>query len=272
MALGSRPGTPEEARDATRTAFTTQATGYAASAVVADRERRRAFVDSIDPAPEARVLDVATGPGFTALAFAARVRFVLGVDLTPAMLAQARRNAAEAGGAALHLVLGDAAALPVATAAFDVVTCGNAVHHFPAAAPVLREMRRACKPGGMIAISDLVSDEDPAKAAEHNAIERLRDPSHVWSFAPSELVALLERLDLTVRSVTTTTARRGLDEWLAISKTPPDAAARVRQRLDAAIEGDRAGLAVAWEREGDEPALRFTHTTAWIVAGVGGAA
>jgi len=218
------------------------------------------------------VLDVATGPGFTALAFAARVRFVLGVDLTPAMLAQARRNAAEAGGAALHLVLGDAAALPVATAAFDVVTCGNAVHHFPAAAPVLREMRRACKPGGMIAISDLVSDEDPAKAAEHNAIERLRDPSHVWSFAPSELVALLERLDLTVRSVTTTTARRGLDEWLAISKTPPDAAALVRQRLHAAIEGDRAGLAVAWEREGDEPALRFTHTTAWIVAAVGGAA
>src|SRR5438105_13575367 len=103
MALGSRPGTPEEARDATRTAFTTQATGYAASAVVADRERRRAFVDSIDPAPDARVLDVATGPGFTALAFAARVRFVLGVDLTPAMLAQARRNAAgPAGGSVVE--------------------------------------------------------------------------------------------------------------------------------------------------------------------------
>ena len=266
--------TADRARATVRAAFTIQAASYAASAVVADRERRRWFVDLVDPPPDARVLDVATGPGFTALAFAARVRLVLGVDLTPAMLAQARAGAGSlppgTGGGSFYVALGDAAALPVAGGAFDVVTCGNALHHFPAVEPVLRELRRACKPGGVVAISDLVSDEDPARAAEHNAIERLRDPSHVRSLPASELVALLERHGCAVRSVTTTATRRGLGEWLAIARTPPEAAAEVRRRLEATIADDGAGLDVAWEDGPEGPELRFTHTTAWIVAGVEG--
>ncbi len=261
-------GVDGNGRDAVRAAFTTQAVSYASSAVVADRERRARFVERVAPAPGARVLDVATGPGWTALAFAARAGFVLGVDLTPAMLAQAVARRDEAGLGRFHFALGEATALPVATGAFDVVGCGNAIHHFTAPAPPLREMIRACRPGGTIAISDLASDEDPQKAAEHNTIERLRDPSHVWSFPPGELVAILRGLGLTVRSVETTGARRGLGEWLAIARTPPGAAVRVRERLAATIEGDRAGLAPAWE--GDE--LRFTHTTVWIIASVPGAA
>jgi SAM-dependent methyltransferase len=208
------------------------------------------------------VLDVATGPGFAALAFATRARFVLGLDLTPAMLAQARRRRDEAGVRGLDFALGEATALPVATGAWDVVTCGNAIHHFAAPLPPLREFVRACRPGGVVAISDLASDEDAQRAAEQNAIERLRDPSHVWCYPPSELVAILRGLGLTIRSVETTTARRGLDEWLAIAGAPPDRAARVRKRLTATIAGDRAGLAPTWE--GGQ--LRFTHTTAWIIA------
>jgi SAM-dependent methyltransferase len=187
------------------------------------------------------------------------------------MLAQARARARSlppgTGGASFYAALGDAAALPVASGAFDVVTCGNAVHHFASVEPVLRELRRACKPGGVMAISDLASDEDPAKPAEHNAIERLRDPSHVRSLPVSELVALLERHGCAVRGVTTTATRRGLGEWLAIAHTPPEAAAEVRRRLEATIAGNGAGLDVAWEDGPEGRELRFTHTTAWVVAG-----
>lgn len=257
-----------DARDETaarnRDAFTAQAASYAASAAVADRERRAAFVTRVAPAPVGRVLDVATGPGFTALAFAGRAGFVLGLDLTPAMLVQARRARDDAALANLHFALGEATALPVGSGAFDVATCGNAIHHFAAPLPPLRELRRACRPGGLVAISDLASDEDPQRAAEQNAIERLRDPAHVWCYPPGELVAIVQRAGLQVRSVETTTTRRGLAEWLAIARTPADRAAEVRARLVAAIDGDRAGLAPAWE----EGALRFTHTTAWIIATV----
>ncbi|MGN6698289.1 MAG: class I SAM-dependent methyltransferase [Thermomicrobiales bacterium] len=245
-----------------RATFTTQAASYAASAVVADRERRRQFVAHVAPAPDARVLDVATGPGFTALAFAERAGFVLGLDLTPAMLVQARQARDAASAMGLQFVLGEATALPVASGAFDVVGCGNAVHHFAAPLPPLREFARACRPGGQIAISDLTTDEDPQRAAEHNAIERLRDPSHVCSYPPSELAALLTSLSLVVRSVETTTRRRGLAEWLAIAKTPPERAAAVRERLLASLDDDRTGLAPAWE----DGQLCFTHTTAWLIA------
>lgn len=253
-----------------RAAFTRQAATYAASAVVADREGRARFVAAVAPASDARVLDVATGPGFTARAFAARAGLVAGVDLTAAMLARARAEEAPPGAAPVRYVLGDAARLPVLAGAFDVVACGNALHHFPAVEPVLREMVRACRPGGVLAVGDLASDEDPAKAAVHNEIERLRDPSHVRAYAPGELVALLCGLGLTVRSVATTTARRGLGEWLAIARTPPDAADETRRRLAATIADDAAGLRVAWEERDGRPDLCFTHTTAWIVAEVGG--
>jgi ubiquinone/menaquinone biosynthesis C-methylase UbiE len=253
---------PQEGAAIARATFTTQATSYAASAIVADHDRRRQFVARVAPAPAARVLDVATGPGFTALAFAERAGFVLGLDLTPAMLVQARRARGAAGAVGLHFVLGDATALPVASGAFDVVGCGNAVHHFAAPLPPLRELYRACRPGGLVAISDLTTDEGPQRAATHNAIERLRDPSHVCCYPPSELAALLTSLGLVVQNSETTTSRRGLDEWLAIAKTPPKRAAEVRERLLAALDDDRTGLAPAWE--GDQ--LRFTHTTAWIIA------
>jgi ubiquinone/menaquinone biosynthesis C-methylase UbiE len=256
--------TSDEVAARNRAAFTAQAASYADSVIVADAERRRQFVEQVAPATGARVLDVATGPGFTALAFAARTRFVLGLDLTPAMLAQARRRRDEAGANGLHFARGEAAALPVASGSFDVVTCGNAIHHFAAPLPPLRELLRACRPGGVVAISDLASDEDAQRAAEQNAIERLRDPSHVWCYPPSELVAILRSLGLTIRSVETTTARRELDEWLTIARTPEDRAALVRDRLAATIAGDRAGLAPAWEGG----RLRFTHTTVWIIAEV----
>ncbi len=133
-----------------RAAFTTQAANYAASAVVADRERRRAFAARAAP-PPARVLDVATGPAFTALAFAAAgASLVLGVDLTPAMLGEARRARDAAGLRALHFALGEATALPVASGAFDVVTCGNAVHHFAAPLP---PCARCAAPAGRAARS-----------------------------------------------------------------------------------------------------------------------
>ncbi len=66
--------------------------------------------------------------------------------------------------------------------------------------------------------------------------------------------------------MTTTATRSGLGEWLAIAHTPPEAAVEVRRRLEATIAGDGAGLDVAWEDGPQGPELRFTHTTAWVVA------
>src|SRR5204863_348816 len=71
----------------------------------------------------------------------------------------------------------DAAALPFVDGSFDVVVSRFAVHHFENPAVQIAEMRRVLRPGGRLAVADLVSDPDPEIAETQNRLERLRDPS-----------------------------------------------------------------------------------------------
>src|SRR5262245_24005216 len=97
-----------------------------------------------------RVLDVATGGGHTALAFAGITRRVVAYDLTEPMLAAARGHVRDRGAANVSFVAGDATALPFAEAAFDVVTCRTAAHHFSDVAAFVRQIHRVLRPGGSL--------------------------------------------------------------------------------------------------------------------------
>jgi ubiquinone/menaquinone biosynthesis C-methylase UbiE len=245
-----------------RSAFTEQADSYSGSARIADPEGRRAFAAFVAPPATALALDIATGPGFVALAFAERVRRVVAVDLTPAMLARAGAERGRRDAANLDLALADAGVLPCADGVFDLVTCGSAFHHFPQPERILAEMTRVLRPGGLVAISDIITSEDPAKAARHNAIERLRDPSHTRALPLSELAALGERCGLHTLRTESSRRERALGEWVAISRTPAPVVEQVKSLLIEAVAGDAAGIG-AWVVDG-EP--HFWHTTAWYVA------
>jgi SAM-dependent methyltransferase len=67
------------------------------------------------------------------------------------------------------------------------------VHHFDRPARVTSEIFRVLRPGGSFVIADVISSEVPADAELQNAIEILRDPSHVRMLAGSELTALVEQ-------------------------------------------------------------------------------
>lgn len=106
-------------------------------------------------APPARVLDLATGTGDLALALARRFprARVTGLDLTPAMLAVARRRAARAGvGRRVALVEGRADALPFPDGAFDAVTCAFGFRNFPDPKAALAEAARVLAPGGALLV------------------------------------------------------------------------------------------------------------------------
>src|SRR6266566_1506741 len=101
--------------------FTQQAQAYAASPLIANPNRLAALVQAVRPRPGARVLDVATGPGYVAAAFAEVGCEVVGLDLTPAPLKLAEQMREARGLTNLHFQLGDAEQLPFAEQTFDIV-------------------------------------------------------------------------------------------------------------------------------------------------------
>ena len=137
------------------------------------------------PAVELDVLDVACGPGILACALAEHVRNATGIDITPAMIDQARARQARTGLANLDWHIGDATALPFEDGRFDRVTTRYSFHHMPNPAAALAEMKRVCRVDGRVVVIDATPTADAQQA--YDAMERLRDPSHTSALTLDQL-------------------------------------------------------------------------------------
>jgi ubiquinone/menaquinone biosynthesis C-methylase UbiE len=169
--------------------FSRQAEGYRRlTGGMAGADRRAAFRALIGAKPDDLVLDVCCGPGTLALDLAPHVAHVTGLDLTPAMLAQARLAQAERGCTNVDWVEGDVFGLRFEDGAFSLVTCGAAFHHMVDPRRAFSEMARVCRTGGRIVVRDVTPDA--AKSAAYDRVERLRDPSHTHALVRAEIACL----------------------------------------------------------------------------------
>ncbi len=220
-------------------------------------------------AAEARAMDLACGPGTFARALAGRVRFVLGVDLTPAMLGEALQVAARAGLRNVGFTCGDANALPFADATLDLATCGYSLHQFCDPGRAVREMARVVRRGGRVAVADLILPEG-AGSTVNTRIERARDPSHARTLPLAELAAMLETAGLRVLAREVGERDRRFSDWMATAGREPGSPSYVEtlRGLEATLAGDAAGFHPRWAavEDGARQELWFVQTTAFVVA------
>jgi ubiquinone/menaquinone biosynthesis C-methylase UbiE len=210
------------------------------------------------------VLDLAAGTGLGSRTLAPRVRAVLALDATPAMLEVGRAEAEREGLANIVFQRGDAAALPFLDGSFTIVVCRYALHHFLDRDAVMAEIARVLLPYGRLGLADLVADEHADQADAQNAIERMRDPSHVCALSASGLQALIVHHGLEATAAETREIRRPLGPWLEQSATPPGARTEIERRLLAEIDGgQQTGLQPQREPDG---ALSFVHTLTSVFA------
>jgi ubiquinone/menaquinone biosynthesis C-methylase UbiE len=206
------------------------------------------LMELVQPQPEWRVLDVATGAGHTALTFAPHTAAVVAIDLTPAMLAMAKQLAHERGLSNLRYGVAAAEALPFRDDSFDLVTCRIAPHHFDDVGAFVREAARLLRPAGLLAVVDNVvpgeaglrrrqEREQARNAARYvNAFEKLRDPSHGRYLSQVEWRQLLEQNGFKLLHEESARKMFDFDDWIARMNVSPENAIRLRAMLRQAPE------------------------------------
>jgi ubiquinone/menaquinone biosynthesis C-methylase UbiE len=253
-------------KDLVKRQFGTHAAAYATSRVHAQGASLARLVELVQPQPGWHALDVATAAGHTAFAFAPHVAQVTATDITPEMLPVAAKLAAEKGVANVRFETADAEVLPYGDAAFDLVTCRIAPHHFPHLSTFMAEASRVLRPGGLLAVVDNVvpgGPEPEATAAGDyvNAFEQLRDPSHVRALSVDEWLAAFAAAGFTLLHHETAPKSMEFTPWAERMGATPETLAELRRRLLEAPPTAAAYFAV--EPAGDD--LRFNLDEAIFV-------
>jgi SAM-dependent methyltransferase len=228
--------------------FTRQAVPFSTAPAIKDERALASLVEASGAGPEDTVLDVACGPGLVVAAFARVARQATGIDVTPAMLERAREVCAGLDNVTLDQ--GDVLSLPYPDAAFSIVVSRFAFHHFPEPRAVLAEMKRVCRSGGRVVVSDLIASDDSDKAATFHRIEMLRDPSHVRALTRAELEGLFPAVGLPAPAATLSRLAFELEGLLSRSFPRAEDVETIRAAYVASAEDDALGLGT--RRVGDE--------------------
>jgi SAM-dependent methyltransferase len=241
--------------------FTRQAIPFAQMPAHSNDAACKLIVETTGCGPTDTVLDVACGPGLVACALAGVARHVTGIDITPAMIEQAR--ALQHAQKRRHMTwqVGDVLPLPYPDGSFSLVFTRYSFHHFLDPRAVLAEMVRVCKPTGRVCVVDVFTSPLPEKAAAYNRMEKLRDPSHVGALTLDELQCLLHDAGLIEEKMAFYRLEMEVERLLGASFPGPGDADKIRQIFTDDLDKNLLELGV--HRQGSE--IHFAYPTVILV-------
>lgn len=176
----------------------------------------------------AHVLDLGCGGGHVSYRAAPHVGSVVACDVTQTMLDAVAATAAERGLSNISVRQSPAEELPFADASFDIVLCRFTVHHWHGMEAGLRQARRVLKPGHIALFIDTVAAADPVMDTHLQAVELLRDVSHVRNYSVAEWVGSLSRAGFRLEGITQRRLRMDFPVWIARTRATELHAAAIR--------------------------------------------
>lgn len=243
--------------------FDPQADAYRRSAVHAagpDLAAARECVASVLP-PGAAALDVGCGAGHLSFALAPALGSIVALDPSAAMRDAVRAEAAARGLDNVTVAAGDAEGLPFERGVFDLVATRYSAHHWTDLELAVAEIRRVLAPGGYVLVIDIEGPGSALVDTHLQAIELLRDRSHVRNRSDAQWRGLFAAAGLRLLHTRRWPTRLEFAPWIARMRTP-------QARADAVLELQRGAPAEVREALAFEPDGSFTPTTAmWWAQG-----
>jgi SAM-dependent methyltransferase len=200
--------------------FGSRAAAYLQSAVHAQGADLQALAALVDGEGKARVLDLGCGAGHVSFSAAPRAGEVVAYDLSFEMLEVVARSAAERGLGNITTHQGVAERLPFEDESFDCVLSRYSAHHWRDFEAGLREAARVLKPSGIAGFVDTVSPGRPLLDTYLQAVELLRDPSHVRDYSRAEWEGAMVRAGLQPGPAGAHRLRLEFGSWVERMRTP----------------------------------------------------
>lgn len=225
--------------------FDPRAAAYLTSAVHAagpDLQAAVALVGSLPRRP-LRILDLGCGAGHLAFALSSACGEITASDPSDGMLTTVVQAAAARGIANLVTVRTRAEELPFTDGHFDVVATRYSAHHWGSVPDALREARRVLAEGGYLLVSDVLGETHPLVDTHLQAMELLRDPSHVRNYSIAEWQAYLGDARFELEQFHRWPTRLDATPWVERMRVPPESIAAIRRLQQGAPSEVARGLA-----------------------------
>jgi ubiquinone/menaquinone biosynthesis C-methylase UbiE len=202
--------------------FGPRAKAYVDSAVHAkgaDLDALEAMISGIRPA---RAVDLGCGGGHVSYLMARHAGTVVAADLSAEMLAAVAATAKSRGIANIETAQARAEKLPFGDASFDLAATRYSAHHWRDFEAGLREARRVLKPGSRAAFIDAYSAGSALVDTHLQAVELIRDPSHVRDYSAAEWIAGLTKAGFRIDDFRSFRVRMDFPVWVARIATPEE--------------------------------------------------
>lgn len=138
--------------------------------------------------------------------------------------------------------------LPLRSKSIDLATTAQALHHIWEPVDVLKELRRAVKPGGHVLVVDSVATERKEEAEAMNELDTLRDPSHAAFRSPSTMRVIVQAAGLEIVDEHLSVEEQTLSNWMWPGEFPAGTIEKVRDFIEA--RGHETGM--KFEPKGDD--------------------